>query len=84
MTIAKYLHALNILYEHQEWELKIWTIKLKEAEVEAQALRIDVLMINSQLLAMREEKEQNKQELQKALERPQQKKRSEKRKRRAY
>ena len=39
MTIAKYLHALDILYENQEVELKIKNTKLKEAEAEVQALR---------------------------------------------
>jgi len=63
MTIAKYLYALDILYEKQEWELKIRTTKLKEAEAEVHALRMELLMLNSQLSTMREEKEQCKQEL---------------------
>jgi len=32
MTTAKYLHALDTLYENQEIELKIKNTKLKEAE----------------------------------------------------
>jgi chromosome segregation ATPase len=74
LTIAKYLLALNILYENQEVELKIKNTKLKEAEAEVQALRMEVLMLNSQLSTMREEKEQCKQELHKALECPKEKK----------
>ena len=70
MTIAKYLHALDILYENQEVELKIKNTKLKEAEAEVQALRTELLTLNSQLSTVWEEKEQCKQELQKALERP--------------
>jgi peptidoglycan hydrolase CwlO-like protein len=67
MTTAKYLHALDTLYENQEIELKIKNTKLKEAEAEVQALRKELLMLNSQLSTMREEKEQYKQELHKAL-----------------
>jgi len=63
MTIAKYLYALDILYEKQEWELKIRTTKLKEAEAEVQALRKELLMLNSKLSTMWEEKEQCKIEL---------------------
>ena len=63
MTTAKYLHALNTLYENQEIELKIKNTKLKEAKAEVQALRKELLMLNSQLSTMREEKEQCKQEL---------------------
>ena len=48
--------------------MKIKNTKLKEAEAEVQALRKELLMLNSQLSTMREEKEQCKQELQKALE----------------
>ena len=70
MTTAKYLHALDTLYENQEIELKIKNTKLKEAEAEVQALRTELLMLNSQLLTMGEDKEQYKQELQKALECP--------------
>ena len=70
MTIAKYLHALDILYENQEVELKINNTKLKEVEAKVQALKIEQLMLNSQLSTMRKEKGQCKQELQKALERP--------------
>jgi len=80
MTTAKYLHALDTLYKNQEIELKIKNTKLKEAEAEVQALRKELLMLNSQLSTMREEKEQCKQELQKALERP----RTRKRRRRTY
>ena len=47
MTTAKYLHALDILYENQEVELKIKNTKLKEAEAEVQALRMELLMLNS-------------------------------------
>jgi chromosome segregation ATPase len=47
--------------------LKIKNTKLKEAEAEVQALRTELLMLNSKLSTMREEKEQCKQELQKAL-----------------
>ena len=32
MNIAKYLHALDTLYENQEIELKIKNTKLKEVE----------------------------------------------------
>ena len=70
MTTAKYLHALDILYENQEVELKINNTKLKEVEAKVQALKIEQLMLNSQLSTMRKEKGQCKQELQKALERP--------------
>ena len=63
MTTAKYQHALNILYENQERELKIKNTKLTEIEAEVQALRTELLMPNSQLSTMREEKEQCKQEL---------------------
>ena len=84
MTTAKYLHALNILYEDQERELKIRTTKLKEAEAKARALRTELVMLNSQLPIMREEKEQYKQELQNTLERSQQRKHSRKRRKRAY
>ena len=56
MTIAKYLHALDILYRNQEWELNIRNTKLKEAEAEVQALRTKLLMLNSQLSTMRERK----------------------------
>jgi len=80
MTIAKYLHVVDTLYENQEIESKIKNTKLKEAEAEVQALRKELLMLNSQLSTMREEKEQYKQELQKALERP----KTRKRRRRAY
>ena len=80
MTIAKYLHALDILYENQGQELKIRNIKLKEAEAKVQALRMELLMLNSQSSTMREEKEQYKQELQKAHERP----KVRKRRKRAY
>ena len=75
MTTAKYLHALNTLYENQEIELKIKNTKVKEVEAEVQALRKELLMLNSQLSTMREEKEQCKHELQKALERPKTRKR---------
>ena len=34
MTTAKYLYALNILYEDKEWEMKMQTAKLKKAEAE--------------------------------------------------
>jgi len=84
MTTTKYLHALDILYEDQEWELKIRTTKLKEVEAKARALRMKLLMLNSQLPTMREGKEQYKQELQKTLERPQHRKHSRKRRKRAY
>ena len=47
MTTAKYLHALNTLYENQEIELKIRNTRLKEAEAEVQALRTELLMLNS-------------------------------------
>jgi len=47
MTTAKYQHALNILYKNQERELKIRNTKLKEAEAEVQALRMELLMLNS-------------------------------------
>ena len=80
MTTTKYLHALDTLYENQEIESKIKNTKLKEAKAEVQALRKELLMLNSQLSTMREEKEQYKQELQKALERP----KTRKRRRRAY
>ena len=63
MTTAKYLHALDTLYENQEIESKIKNTKLKEGEAEVQALRKELLMLNSQLSTMREEKEQYKQEL---------------------
>jgi hypothetical protein len=63
MTTAKYLHALDILYEDQERELKIRTTKVKEAEAEVRALKIELLMLNSQLSTMREEKEHHQQEL---------------------
>jgi len=63
MTIAKYLHALDTLYKNQEIELKIKNTKLKEEEAEVQALRKELLMLNSQLSTMREEKVQCKQEL---------------------
>ena len=55
MTTAKYLHALDTLYKNQEIELKIKNTKLKEAEAEVQALRKELLMLNSQLSTMREE-----------------------------
>jgi uncharacterized protein (DUF3084 family) len=84
MTTAKYQHALDILYKDLERELKIQTTKVKEAEAEVRPLRTELLMLNSQLSTMRGEKEQYKQELQKALERPQQEKRSRKRRRRTY
>ena len=80
MTTAKYLHDLHTLYKNQEIELKIRNTKLKEAEAEVQALRTKLLMLNSQLSTMREEKEQCKQELQKALEHP----KVRKRRKRAY
>ena len=54
MSTAKYLNAL---YKNQELELKISNSKLKEAEAETQALRKELLMLNSQLSTMREEKE---------------------------
>jgi peptidoglycan hydrolase CwlO-like protein len=79
MTTTKYLYALNTLYENQEIELKISNSKLNEAEAEVQAQRKELLMLNSQLSTMREEKEQCKQELQKALKCPKTRKR-----RRAY
>ena len=79
MTIAKYLHVVDTLYENQEIESKIKNTKLKEAEAKVQALRKELLMLNSELSTMREEKEQYKQELQKALEHPKTRKR-----RRAY
>ena len=60
------------------------TTKLKEAEAKARALRTELVMLNSQLPIMREEKEQYKQELQKTLERPQHRKHSRKRRKRAY
>ena len=47
MTKAKYLHALDILYENQEQELKIRNTKLMEAEAEVQELRMELLMLNS-------------------------------------
>ena len=80
MITTKYLHALDTLYENQEIELKIRNTKPKEAEAEVHALRMELLMLNSQLSTMREEKEQYKQELQKALDHPKTRKRS----RRAY
>ena len=55
MTTTKYLHALDTLYENQEIELKIKHTKLKEAEAEFQALRKELLMLNSQLSTMWEE-----------------------------
>ena len=54
--------------------MKIKNTKVKEVEAEVQALRKELLRLNSQLSTMREEKEQCKQELQKALERPKTKK----------
>ena len=60
--------------------MKIKNTKLKEGEAKVQALRKELLMLNSQLSTMREEKEQCKQELQKALERP----KTRKRRRRTY
>jgi hypothetical protein len=47
MTTAKYLHALDILYENQEWELKMRNTKLKEAKAKVQALRTELLMLSS-------------------------------------
>ena len=80
MSTAKYLDALDTLYENQELELKISNSKLKEAEAETKALRKELLMLNSQLSTMREEKERCKMELQKALESL----RTRKRRKRAY
>ena len=80
MSTAKYLNALDTLYENQELELKISNSKLKEVEAETQVLRKDLLMLNSQLSTMREEKERCKMELQKALESL----RTRKRRKRAY
>ena len=80
MSTTKYLNALDTLYENLELELKISNSKLKEAEAETQALRKELLMLNSQLSTMREEKEWCKQELQKALESP----KTRKRRKRAY
>ena len=57
MSTAKYLNAVDTLYENQELELKISNSKLKEAEAETKALRKELLMLNSQLSTMREEKE---------------------------
>ena len=59
--------------------MNIRNTKLKEAEAKVQALRTELLMLNSQLSTIREENKQCKQELQKALERPKARKR-----RRAY
>ena len=47
MTTTKYLRALDTLYENQEIELKIKNTKIKEAEAEVQALRKELLMLNS-------------------------------------
>ena len=60
--------------------MKIKNTKLKEAEAKVQALRKELLMLNSQLSTMREEKEQCKQALQMALERS----KARKTRRRAY
>ena len=57
MTTTKCLHALDTLYENQEIESKIKNTKLKEGEAEVQALRKELLMLNSELSTMREEKE---------------------------
>ena len=57
MSTAKYLNALDTLYENLELELKISNSKLKEAEAETQVIRKELLMLNSQLSTMREEKE---------------------------
>ena len=54
--------------------MKIKNNKLKEVEAKVQALRKELLMLNSQLSTIREEKEQCKQDLQKALEGPKTKK----------
>jgi len=70
MSTAKYLNAL---YKNQELELKISNSKLKEAEPETQALRKELLMLNSQLSTMREEKERCKLELQKSPREPEDK-----------
>jgi len=47
MSTAKYLNALDTLYENQELELKISNSKLKDVEAETQALSKELLMLNS-------------------------------------
>jgi len=64
------------LYEDHQRELKKWTTKAKDAEAEARALKLELLIMKSQLATMREKKEYYRQELLKALERSHHEKRS--------
>ena len=54
VSIVRYLHALSALYEDQQRELKKWTTKAKDAEAEARALKLELLIMKSQLATMRE------------------------------
>ena len=78
VSTVKYLHALDVLYEDQQRELKKWTTKAKDAEAKTRTLKLELLIMRSQLATMREKKEYYRQELMKALERPHHGKRSRK------
>jgi len=70
VSTIRYLHALDTLYEDQQRELKKWTTKAKEAEAEVRSLRMELLIMSSQIATLKDKKEYYKQELQKALEGP--------------
>ena len=74
MSIVRYLHALDTLYEDQQQELKKWSTKAKEAEAEVQSLKLELLLTKSQLATMRGKKAYYQQELMNTLKHPRHKK----------
>lgn len=47
MTTARYLHALDVLHEEQELELKRKTARVKAAEAEVRALKTELLFVTT-------------------------------------
>ena len=55
VSTVRYHHALDALFKDQQWELKKWTTKAKEAEAEVRSLKLELHLMKSQLATMREE-----------------------------
>jgi hypothetical protein len=70
ISTAKYLHTLDALHYHQEKVMEEVNMKRKQAEDQAQDFKMELLMLSTQLKAMKKEKEQCQKELQEALARP--------------
>lgn len=75
ISTAKYLNALDTLHRQQELAMAVSEAARKKAEAKVQELEDELVMLNTQLKDMKEQKEQCQKELQEALARSKAKKR---------